>query len=132
MMRRHLSLLVLPIAASFYFAGCLSDSDGDGSSGSGGSGNTAGSRTAGTGTAGGSGGAPGGSGGAPTMGSGGGTPGPDPSQNEANKDADPKYVTYLDNLATHPGCTKVGLETRPGQDNPPDPRGGYTSADIPG
>jgi pimeloyl-ACP methyl ester carboxylesterase len=111
-MQRHLSLLALPFAASLYFAGCLSDSDGDGAF------------TPGTG----------GSAGAPTSGSGGsgGAASPDPSQNEANKDAAPNYVTYLDNLSTHPGCTKVGLDTRLGLGEAAGSgRGAYVAADIP-
>jgi pimeloyl-ACP methyl ester carboxylesterase len=136
-MRRHLSLLIaFPLVASVYVAGCLSDSDSDGVSGAGGaagSSNNKGSGGSGA-TSGAGGSATMGGGGSTAAGSGGagGDPGPDPSQNEANKDADPKYVSYRDDLTQHPGCTKDGLETRPGQGNPPDPNGGYKSADIPG
>ncbi|HEU4409359.1 MAG TPA: hypothetical protein VFS43_29135 [Polyangiaceae bacterium] len=119
-MRRHLSLLLaLPLAASFYVAGCLSDSDGAGASGAGGASGTGtggSTSTGGTGTGGsGTGGSTvAGSGGGTTAGSAGsgGAPGPDPSTVEASKDADRKYVPYRDNLAEHPGCTKADLDTR--------------------
>lgn len=134
-MRRHLSLLItLPLAASVYVAGCLSDSDSDGTSGAGGASGSTNAGTGGTGANSGAGGsATMGSGGSTAGGSGGGAgaggaPGPDPSQNEANKDADPKYVTYLDNLTQHPGCTVEGLKDRLNFDKEP---AGYDAAVIP-
>jgi len=46
-----------------------------------------------------------------------------------DEDAVPPYITYMDNLATHPGCTTAGITTRLAIDATP---AGYTAAVING
>lgn len=55
-----------------------------------------------------------------------GTP-DDPTKNDGIKDST-ENITYRDDLAQHPGCTKDGIDARVGVDGKP---AGYTAADIP-
>jgi pimeloyl-ACP methyl ester carboxylesterase len=49
--------------------------------------------------------------------------------NQADDDAVPPYITYMDDLATHPGCSTVGLTSRLALDGTP---AGYSPAVING
>jgi pimeloyl-ACP methyl ester carboxylesterase len=49
--------------------------------------------------------------------------------NTNDEDSVPPYITYMDDLATHPGCTTAGLASRKAADGTP---AGYTAAVING
>ena len=51
----------------------------------------------------------------------------DPTKNDGIKDST-QNITYRDDLATHPGCTSEGIETRVAVDGKP---AGYTAAVLP-
>ncbi len=66
------------------------------------------------------------------VGSGSGSGGCDagnPACNATNVDAVPPYITYMDDLTTHPGCSTAGLATRQAIDSTP---AGYAPAVING